>query len=279
MRGRHASKPIEEVVAEAEELVADGVRELIIVAQDTTYYGCDLYGEPRLAELVSRLDRVAGVDWIRLMYLYPINFSPALIEAIATAERVVPYLDLPLQHINDRVLKRMQRRVSRRQTEELLDCLRRSIPGLVLRTTLLTGFPGETEAEFHELVEFVTERKFERLGVFAYSYEADTPSARLDGHLPLAEREARRDELMATQQRIAFEWSEAQIGRQLDVLIDAPLPDAPTTWIARTSADAPQVDSVVFVTGDDLAAGALLRCEVVASHDYDLVAAAVGRPR
>jgi len=166
MRGKHVTKPIEEVVHEARELAADGVRELIIVAQDTTYYGMDLYGRVRLAELLRELDHVDGLEWIRILYAYPINFTDELIETLATGKKIIPYLDLPLQHINDRVLRRMQRRVNRTETENLLTRLRVAIPELVLRTTMIVGFPGETEAEFEELLEFVQEARFERLGVF-----------------------------------------------------------------------------------------------------------------
>ena len=173
----------------------------------------------------------------------------------------------------------MQRRVTRRETERLLRKLRDSISQLVLRTTLLTGFPGETEAEFVELLDFVREQEFERMGVFTYSYEADTPSAKLPGHLAQSCLEQRREKLMAAQQQIAFAWNEAQLGRRLDVLLDAPLAGSENTWIGRTYGDAPEVDSVVYVTGDQLATGALVPCEVVATHDYDLVAAAVGCPR
>lgn len=279
MRGKHASKPIEEVVAEARELAADGVRELNIVAQDTTYYGLDLYGRPRLAELLAELDRIEELDWIRVMYLYPMYFTDELIDVLAGGRAIVPYLDLPLQHINDTMLRRMQRRVNRAETEALLGKLRRAIPDLVLRTTFITGFPGETDEQFDELVDFVREQHFERLGVFTYSYEADTPSARLPGHLDEATKQRRRERLMAVQQEIAFAWNERQLGRRLDVLIDRPVPDEPQAWIGRSYADAPDVDGVVYVTGRKLRAGQIVPCEIVASQGYDLVAAAVGKPR
>src|SRR3954447_12014993 len=207
MRGKHVTKPIEEVVREARELAADGVRELILVAQDTTYYGMDLYGRVRLAELLRELDRVDGLEWIRILYPYPIHFTDELIETLVSADKIVPYLDMPLQHISDRVLKRMQRRVNRPATEELLARLRSAIPNLTLRTTFIVGFPGETEAEFEELVDFVRQAKFERAGVFPYSFEPDTPATRLDGHLPEEVKAERRDELMAIQQEVAFEWA------------------------------------------------------------------------
>ena len=279
MRGKHATKPIEEVIAEARELAADGVRELVIVAQDTTYYGKDLYGEPRLVELLCELEKVEGLDWIRLMYLYPMYFSDELIDTIAASRRIVPYLDMPLQHINDTMLKRMQRRVARRPTEELLDKLRERIPGLVLRTTFITGFPGETEEEFEELVAFVAERKFERLGVFTYSFEPDTPAARLPGHFDDETKEARRERVMEAQQQVAFAWNEAQVGRTWEVLLDAPLAGEENVWLGRSYADAPDVDGVVFVTGEGLAAGQIVPCEIVATSDYDLVGVPVGPAR
>jgi ribosomal protein S12 methylthiotransferase len=279
MRGKHATKPIEEVVAEARELAADGVRELVVVAQDTTYYGMDLYGEPRLVELLDELERVEGIEWIRLMYLYPMYFSERLIEKIAESGKILPYLDLPLQHISDRVLRRMQRRVNRRETEELLAALRARIANLVLRTTLIAGFPGESEEEFEELVEFVRHERFERLGVFSYSLEPDTPAARLDGHLSEEIKLARRDRLMAEQQRIAFEWNRAQIGRRFDVLVDSPVDGEKNAWIGRSYADAPDVDGAVYVSGPKLARGRMVNCEIVATSDYDLVGVAVGKSR
>jgi ribosomal protein S12 methylthiotransferase len=276
MRGKHYTKPMEEVVAEARELAADGVRELVIVAQDTTYYGMDLYGRPRLAELLRELEQVDGLDWIRLMYFYPMYISDELIDTIARSSRIVPYLDMPLQHINDRMLRRMQRRVNRDETEKLLAKLRGAIPNLVMRTTFITGFPGETDAEFEDLVAFVRGQRFERLGVFTYSFEPDTPAARLPDHLPEEVKEERRGRLMAAQQEIAFAWNEAQVGRQLDVLIDGEVAGEKNAWIGRSYADAPDVDGVVYVSGEGLRPGAIVPCEIVAPSDYDLVAAAVG---
>jgi ribosomal protein S12 methylthiotransferase len=279
MRGKHATKPIEEVLAEARELAADGVRELNIVAQDTTYYGLDLYGKPRLAELLSELDQIEGLDWIRVMYLYPMYFTDELIEVLAKAKRIVPYLDMPLQHINDTMLKRMQRRVTKAETESLLGRIRSAMPGVTIRTTFIAGFPGETDEQFAELVEFVRAQKFERAGVFTYSFEPDTPAARLAGHLSEEVKHARRDELMAVQQAIVFERNESQVGRQLEVLLDGPVPGERDVWIGRSQADAPDVDCSVYVTGRKLRAGQFVSCEIVASQGYDLVAAALGRGR
>jgi ribosomal protein S12 methylthiotransferase len=275
MRGKHATKPIEEVVREARELAADGVKELVIVAQDTTYYGLDLYGEPRLVELLGALEQVEGIEWIRLMYLYPVHFTDRLIDTIAGSGKILPYLDMPLQHASDAVLKRMQRRVNRTATEELLGKLRTRMPGLVLRTTFITGFPGETDPQFAELVEFARQWRFERVGVFTYSLEPDTPAARLDGHLPEEEKAARRDELMRLQQGIAHDHARRQVGRTLDVIIDRQSGDREDVWIGRTKADAPEIDCVVYVTAPGTSAarpltGRIVPVEIVAASGYDL---------
>ena len=279
MRGKHATKPMEEVLAEARELAADGVRELVIVAQDTTYYGMDLYGRPRLAELLAELEAVPGIEWIRLMYLYPMYFGDELIERIAKSKKIIPYLDLPLQHINDTMLRRMQRRVNRADSEALLAKLRERIENLVMRTTFITGFPGETEEQFEELVEFVGQQQFERLGVFGYSLEPDTPAARLPDHVDAATIESRRERLMSVQQQIAFDWNQRQMGRQLTVLLDRPVPEEKNAWIGRSYADAPDVDGVVYVSGKKLKPGQLVTCEIVATSEYDLVGVAVEKPR
>jgi ribosomal protein S12 methylthiotransferase len=281
MRGRHATKPIEEVVREATALAADGVRELVIVAQDTTYYGIDLYGEPRLVELLAALEQVPGIDWIRLMYLYPIHFTDRLIDTIAGSGRILPYLDLPLQHASDPVLRRMQRRVKRDETERLLGKLRERIPDLVLRTTFITGFPGETRAQFEELLEFVRLWRFERLGAFAYSFEPDTPAARLDGHMPEAERAARRMELMEVQRGIAHRHADRQVGRVIDVIIDGDSGEREDVWLGRSKGDAPDIDCSVYVTapGSSRAqplSGRIVPVEVVAAAGYDLAAVPVG---
>jgi ribosomal protein S12 methylthiotransferase len=280
MRGKHATKPMESVVAEAHELVADGVRELIIVAQDTTYYGMDLYGEPRLAELLRQLDAVEGLDWIRLMYFYPMYVTDELLDVMAASRRILPYVDMPLQHINDTMLRRMARRVTRAETESLIDRLRSRIPNLTLRTTIITGFPGETESEFDELCEFVADQKFDRLGVFTYSDEPDTPSGRLPDRVPDDVKNDRRNRLMAIQQPIAFARNERKLGQQFAVILDEPVPQEKNVWLGRTVGDAPDVDGTVFVTGDQfkLHAGDIVPCEMVGMQGYDLIGVAVGKP-
>lgn len=271
MRGPYVSKPIEQVVAEAQALAADGTRELIVIAQDTSFYGIDLYGRPRLANLLRRLDRLNGLAWIRVMYLYPMYISDELIDVIATADKILPYLDLPLQHINDEILRRMRRGVSRAETERLIDRLRGRIPGLVLRTTLLAGFPGETDEQFAELLEFVRQRRFERLGVFCYSSEQGTVAESLDGQVSESVKRSRRDGLLAAQQPIAFAHNQAQVGRRVDVILDCRIPGEENAFVGRSCADAPEVDGVVYVTGENLGVGQIAPCEIVAASGYDLI--------
>ena len=274
MRGKHVTKPIEKVIEEARELAADGVRELNLVAQDMTYYGIDFYGRPRLAELLRELNQVEGIDWIRVLYNYPNHFTDELYEALASCSKVLPYLDMPLQHINDRMLKVMNRRHTRAETESIIARLRSEVPDLVLRTTFIVGFPGETEAEFEDLLAYVESARFERLGVFPYSLEPDTPAARLPGHLPEEVKAERRDRIMEAQQAIAFEFNERLVGRSLDILIDGPAPDAGAgdLWIGRSYADAPDVDGLVYVAGTNVETGDLARCTILAADGYDLVA-------
>jgi len=279
MRGKHVTKPMEEVLREARELIEDGVRELNLVAQDTTYYGTDFYGRVRLAELLRELDALEGLEWIRILYAYPINFTDELIETLADAKKIVSYLDLPLQHINDRMLRRMQRKVNRAETEELLGKLRAAIPGLALRTTFIVGFPGETDAEFEEVLAFLKAQQFERVGVFTYSLEPGTPAARLPDHLPEEVKLERRHRLMEAQQEVAFQWSQRQIGRELEVLIDGPDPEVPNHALARSYADAPEIDGLVRVKGKRLHAGDLVRVKVTAADGYDLLARALAPGR
>jgi ribosomal protein S12 methylthiotransferase len=275
MRGKHVTKPIEEVLREARELAADGVRELIIVAQDTTYYGLDLYGRVRLAELLRELEQVDGIEWVRILYAYPIHFTDELIETLAESRKVLPYLDMPLQHINDRMLRRMNRRVTRSETVELLGRLRAALPKLVLRTTFIVGFPGETEAEFAELCDFVRETRFERAGVFPYSLEPGTPAAKMDEQVPEEVKQERRDRLMEVQQETAFAWAAAQVGSEIEAIVDGPDPEVPGHFLARSHADTPDIDCVVRLKGKNLAAGDLVRARVTGADGYDLAARAL----
>ena len=281
MRGKHATKPLENVIAEAEQLAAKGVRELIVVAQDTTYYGMDLYGEPRLAELLEKLNAVEGLDWIRLMYFYPMYIDEKLLKTIAACDKIVPYIDMPLQHADDLMLKRMSRRVNQEQMNHQINLMRKMLPDLVLRTTFITGFPGETEEQFQTLIEFVKRHRFERMGVFTYSFEPDTPAAKIEGHLDDEVKEDRRNRLMQVQQEIMFEYNQSQVGRTVDIIIDQPVEEQPGVWIGRGSCDAPDVDGITFVTQTqhELKEGQIVECEIVASQGYDLIAAAIGEPR
>ncbi len=274
MRGKHITKPIEMVVEEARELAGDGVRELVLVAQDMTYYGLDLYGRTRLAELLRELEQVEGIDWIRILYCYPQFFTEELYDVLGHSSKIIPYLDMPLQHINDRMLKQMNRRHSRRDTESIITRLRATIPDLVLRTTFIVGFPGETEAEFTELLDFVADTRFERLGVFTYSHEPDTPAARLPDRVSTEVAEERRGRVMAVQQPIAFAFNQGRVGRTFDVLIDAPAPEGKNLWLGRTYADAPDVNGVIWVKGTNLSPGDMVSCEIIAAQGYDLVAQA-----
>ena len=208
------------------------------------------------------------------MYFYPMYIDQALIETIANSSRILPYIDVPLQHINDEMLRRMARRVTRAETESLLQSLRQGIPNLTIRTTLITGFPGETEAAFEELAEFVRQQRFERLGVFPYSFEDNTPSAKLPEHLPQEVRDQRRNHLMEIQQAIVVDHQQAVVGQRRHVLIDGPVPGEKGVWIGRTRSDAPDVDGLVFVTEapqQPLAPGHLIECEIVAAQGYDLI--------
>jgi ribosomal protein S12 methylthiotransferase len=275
MRGKHVTKPIENVVREARELAADGVRELIVVAQDTTYYGLDLYGRVRLAELLRELDNVDGIEWIRILYAYPAYFTDELIDTLAGSKKIVPYLDMPLQHISDRMLRRMQRRVDRPATEELLARLRAEIAGLTLRTTFIVGFPGETEEDFAQLAGFVRAQRFERLGVFPYSREPGTPADRLPDHLPEELKAQRRDVLMADQQAIAFQQAQSRVGSETEVIVDGPDPEVPGHYLARGPFDAPEIDCVVRIKGKNLRPGDLVRARITGADGYDLAARAI----
>ena len=273
MRGKHATKPIEDVLTEARQLAADGVKELIIVAQDTTYYGMDLYGEPRLKELLHQLETVEGIEWIRLMYFYPMYITDELIATISGSSKIVPYIDMPLQHINDNMLRRMSRRVNKADTISTINRLRDGIDNLTLRTTLIAGFPGETEEEFNELLDFVHETQFDRLGAFTYSYEEMTPSAKMDEHIAEDVKISRMDAIMSAQRSIMQQLNQDKVGTKQRVIIDRPVPNETDAYQGRSQSDAPDIDGTVFVTSHDveLSPGDIVDVEVVAITGYDLV--------
>lgn len=271
LRGKYRSVPMEQLVKEAEELAEKGVRELILVAQETTLYGKDLYGEKKLPELLKRLAKVEGIQWIRLQYCYPEEITDELIETIKSEEKVCHYLDIPIQHASDSVLKRMGRRTNNAEIRELISRLRREIPDIALRTTLISGFPGETEEDHEILMEFVDDMEFERLGVFAYSPEEDTPAYSFENQVPDQIKENRRAEIMELQQDIAFEKSEAMIGRELDVMIEGKVADE-NAYVGRTYMDSPNVDGLIFVnTGYTLMSGDFVRVRVTGAQEYDLI--------
>lgn len=274
IRGPMRSKPVEQILAEARELSSDGAAEILLIGQDTTSYGTDIGYAPGLAGLLRTLDRelASDVAWIRLMYAYPSCFTDEMIDALASCRRVLPYIDMPLQHISDPVLARMKRKVTRAQTLELLGKLRDRIPGIALRTTLIAGSPGETDAEHAELVEFVREGWFEHLGVFPYSAEPGTPMGRMAGQVDEQTKQARLEELMLAQQAVVFARNAARIGEPAEVLVDAP--HEPGTWVARTRRQAPEIDSVTYVSSDEpLHPGQILDVTVTDYQHYDLVAA------
>lgn len=271
LRGHYRSVPMEELVKEAQELAAGGVRELILVAQETTLYGVDLYGEKRLPQLLRELARIPGIYWIRLQYCYPEEITDELIQVIREEEKVCHYLDIPIQHASDAVLKRMGRRTDQKKLREIIGKLRREIPDIALRTTLISGFPGETQEDHEELYRFVNEMEFDRLGVFAYSMEEDTPAALLPDQIPQEMKEERRDELMELQQEIAFERAEAMVGRILEVMIEGKIADE-AVYVGRTTMDSPNVDGLIFVhTGKELLSGDFLKVRVTKAQEYDLI--------
>jgi ribosomal protein S12 methylthiotransferase len=274
IRGPMRSKPIDHIVAEAKELAADGAVELNLIGQDTTSYGTDIGYAPGLSGLLKSLDReLKDVHWLRLMYAYPSCFSDEMIHAIASSPRVVKYIDMPLQHIDDELLTRMKRRVTRKQIETLLHKLRALVPGIAIRTTFIAGAPGETEAQHAELVRFVKDFGFDMMGVFPYSPEPGTPMGRMTEQLPDEVKQARVEELMLVQQQVAFGKAKAMKGRTIEALIDRPAGrGAEDGWVARNQSQAPDIDSVTFVHGEELHPGQLVNVKVTDFQAYDLIA-------
>ena len=271
LRGPYRSVPMEKLVREAEELAEKGIKELILVAQETTLYGADLYGRKCLPELLRNLCRIPGIQWIRIQYCYPEEITDELIQTIREEEKICHYLDIPIQHASDRILKRMNRRTNQAELREMIGKLRREIPDIALRTTLISGFPGETQEDHEELCRFVDEMEFVRLGVFAYSLEEDTPAASFPDQVPQEVKEERRDEIMELQQEIAFEACEAMVGRELEVLIEGKVADE-NAYVGRTYMDAPGVDGMIFVnTGLELMTGDFVRVRVTGALEYDLI--------
>ncbi len=271
VRGSYRSIPMESLLKEAEQLAEEGVKELILVAQETTLYGVDLYGKKTLPTLLERLAEIDGISWIRLLYCYPEEITDELVQVIATQPKVCHYLDIPIQHASDSILRRMGRKTSKKELEGQIKKLREKIPDICLRTTLISGFPGETQEDFEELYRFVNEMEFDRLGVFAYSQEEDTPAAVMPDQVEESVKEARRDELMELQQEIAFEKAEAMVGRILTVMIEGKVADE-DVYVGRTYKDAPGVDGYLFVnTSASLMTGDFVKVQVTGSNEYDLI--------
>ena len=271
LRGRYRSVPMEDVVADAKALAAQGVKELNIVAQEITVYGKDLYGEKSLHILLKKLCEIPEIRWIRLLYCYPEEIYDELIETIKSEPKICHYMDMPIQHASDRILKKMGRRTNRDELVAIIEKLRREIPDITLRTTLITGFPGETKEDHQILKNFISEMAFDRLGVFTYSAEEDTAAALMDGQIDEEVKEARKDELMQIQQEIAFAAAENMVGRTFEVLIEGKIPED-GIYIGRTYKDAPDVDGYIFVNAEEeMMSGDMVQVEVTGASDYDLI--------
>ena len=271
IRGDFRSVPMERLVKEAKELAEQGVKELILVAQETTLYGKDLYGEKSLHVLLRELAKISGIRWIRILYCYPEEITDELIRVMKEEPKVCHYLDLPIQHANDEILKRMGRRTSRQQLIDIIGKLRREIPDICLRTTLITGFPGETKEQHEELMDFVDEMEFDRLGVFTYSPEEDTPAALMPDQIDEEVKEERQAELMELQQDIAFDNAQDMVGREVLVMVEGKVADE-NAYVGRTYRDAPNVDGLIFInTDEELLSGDFARVKVTGAVDYDLI--------
>lgn len=271
IRGDFRSVPMEVLIREAEGLAEGGVQELILVAQETTMYGTDLYGTKKLPELLRKLCRIDGLKWIRLLYCYPEEITEELIQVIREEEKICHYLDMPIQHASDRILKRMGRHTTEQELRDIVSRLRQEIPDICLRTTLISGFPGETQEDHIKLYQFVNEMEFDRLGVFTYSPEENTPAAEMPDQIPEETKEARRDELMELQQAIAFEKAESMKGTVLQAMIEGYLPEE-EVYAARTYRDAPNIDGLLFLSSEkELMTGNFVRVRVTDSDEYDLI--------
>lgn len=271
LRGNYRSVPMERLIQEAKDLAEQGVKELILVAQETTLYGKDIYGEKSLHKLLRELCKVDGIRWIRILYCYPEEIDDNLIQVMKEEKKLCHYLDLPIQHANDEILKRMGRRTSKAQLEEIIGKLKQEIPDITLRTTLISGFPGETEEQHEELKAFVDEMEFDRLGVFTYSPEEDTPAAEMPDQIPEEVKEDRQAEIMELQQEIAFAQAEEMIGEEVLVMIEGKVADE-NAYVGRTYKDAPGVDGLIFInTDEELMSGDFARVKVTGAVEYDLI--------
>lgn len=271
LRGKYRSVPMEELLEEAKELAAEGVSELILVAQETTLYGIDLYGEKKLPELLHELCKIPDIKFVRVLYCYPEEITEELAQTIKNEKKVCHYIDMPIQHCNDRILKRMGRRTNRKELENKIELLREIVPDIAIRTTLITGFPGETKKEHEELVEFVRDMKFDRLGVFTYSPEEDTKAADMDEQIDDAIKEERKDELMNTQQNVVFDKNEKLIGHTFEVIVDGMIPEE-GIYVGRTYMDIPDVDGCIFFEAPyEIISGTIVTVRVTDAKGYDLL--------
>lgn len=271
IRGRYRSFPMEDLLEEARRLAEGGARELILVAQETTVYGTDLYGRKMLPELLRRLCQIEGLAWIRILYCYPEEITDELIQVMKEEPKICHYLDIPIQHSEDLILKRMGRRTNRAELTALIGKLRREIPDIALRTTLITGFPGESEEDFARMVTFVEEMRFDRLGVFTYSPEEGTRAADMDGQIAEEVKEARRDRIMELQQEISAEETREKVGEEMDVLIEGYLYEE-DIYVGRTYRDAPKVDGNVFVRAEEeMISGDIVPVRITGASEYDLM--------
>lgn len=271
LRGKYRSRDMESLVKEAHQLAERGVKELVLVAQDTALYGIDIYGKPVLDKLLIKLSDIEGIEWIRLLYCYPEHITDELIKTIAETEKVVKYIDMPIQHISESVLRRMGRRDTSDIIRKRIDDLRSAVPDIAIRTTVITGFPGETEEEFKELCDFIEETGFDKLGAFAYSAEDGTPAARMDDQIEESVKEQRKDIIMELQKNISGAIDEDMIGRTLKVIIEGRLPED-GTYVGRSYRDAPNVDGMVFVRCDEeLLTGDFADVLITGAGDYDLM--------
>jgi ribosomal protein S12 methylthiotransferase len=269
MRGKHVSRPIEELVDEAKKLAAQGVKELMLIAQELTFYGLDIYKKRRLPELLNELSKVEGIEWIRLHYAYPAQFPMEIIDAIAENPKVCNYLDMPLQHAADNILTAMRRNITNAETRELIHKIRERIPGIAIRTTMLVGYPGETEQDFEELKSFIEDMRFERLGVFTYSHEENTRAHKNDDDIPQEVKEYRAAELMGLQETISYELNQQKVGKTFKVLFDR---KEGGYFIGRTEFDSPEVDNEVLVPANNnyISKGSFANVKITSAEEFDL---------
>ena len=270
LRGKYRSRKMEDIISEAKDLAAKGVKELVVIAQDTTKYGCDLYGKEMLPELLEELAQIEGIKWIRIMYSYPESITEELVKVIKKYDNICNYFDMPIQHASNKILKLMNRHTTKENILSTINMIRKHIPDATLRTTIIVGFPGETEEDFNELVEFVKVAKFDRLGAFSYSREEDTPADKLPNHLEQDVKDERRDALMLVQQSISEELNDAKVGNIYEVLVEEQIEDK--VYIGRTQGDADEIDSIVYVKSDKkLNIGDFVNVKITSALEYDLM--------